>query len=107
MSQGQVAWMRRWYFDGEQPKKERNENGRMAWPAKFKFLPVTPNKCFDDDVPLFANEPVVPSDELATALDAMHTDAEECLDFDECTAMLVPMDNWNAVFEALSKTRGQ
>ena len=31
-----VAWMRRWYFDGEKPAKVKNENGRWAWPYKFK-----------------------------------------------------------------------
>lgn len=48
------AWMRRWYFDGETPHKERNENGRIAWPTKFKFMPVTPHKVMADDVPLYA-----------------------------------------------------
>jgi hypothetical protein len=47
------AWMRRWYFDGDEPKKERNEKGRMAYPVKFKFLPVTPSQIFADDVPLY------------------------------------------------------
>lgn len=47
------AWMRRWYFDGDEPKKERNEKGRMAYPVKFKFLAVTPNQIFADDVPLY------------------------------------------------------
>lgn len=43
-----VAWMRKWAFDGETPRKERRENGRMAWPAKYKLLPVTQNKCLED-----------------------------------------------------------
>ncbi len=47
-----VAWARRWYIDGETPKKERNANGRLVWPKRFKFLPVTVTKVFDDDVPL-------------------------------------------------------
>ena len=50
-----VAWMRQWFFDGEAPKKERNENGRLAWPAKFKFLQVTAGKVLADDVPLYAH----------------------------------------------------
>lgn len=49
-----IAWMRKWAFDGEEPHKEKRENGRMAWPAKYKLLPVTQNKCLDDDVPLVA-----------------------------------------------------
>lgn len=50
------AWMRRWAFNGEVPKQERKENGRMAWPYKFKLLPITEAKLLADDVPLFANE---------------------------------------------------
>jgi len=49
-----IAWARRWHVDGIKPVKERNENGRMAWPIKFKYLPVTQTRCFSDDVPLFA-----------------------------------------------------
>lgn len=48
------AWMRRWYFDGRVPHKQRNENGRMVWPTEFKFMPVTPDKVMADDVPLYA-----------------------------------------------------
>jgi hypothetical protein len=48
------AWMRRWSFDGEIPKKEKNDNGRLAWPDKFKFKEVTLHQVFIDDVPLFA-----------------------------------------------------
>jgi len=50
------AWMRRWYFDGETPHKERNAQGRIAWPTKFKFLPVTPHRVLSDDVPLYAGD---------------------------------------------------
>lgn len=49
-----VAWARKWFADGEEPKKERNSNGRWAWPFKFKLLPLTPNKIQKDDVPLFS-----------------------------------------------------
>ena len=52
MEQKPVAWMRKWAFDGEEPHKEKRENGRVAWPVKYKMLPVTQNKCFDDDIPL-------------------------------------------------------
>jgi hypothetical protein len=48
------AWMRRWAFDGEKPHKVRNENNRMAYPGKFRLLPVTLEKCLPDDVPLYA-----------------------------------------------------
>lgn len=49
-----IAYMRRWYFDGEKPAKERNANGRMAWPPKFRLMPTSTTKCFPDDVPLYA-----------------------------------------------------
>lgn len=54
MDEKPIAWMRKWAFDGEEPHKEKHENGRLAWPAKYKLLPVTQNKCLDDDVPLVA-----------------------------------------------------
>jgi hypothetical protein len=54
-AQGKVAaWMRRWAYDNEKPAKQINANGRMAWPAKFKLLPVTKIRCQPDDVPLYA-----------------------------------------------------
>lgn len=46
------AWMRKWAFDGEIPKKEKNGDGRQAWPSKFKLLPVTEHKILPDDIPL-------------------------------------------------------
>jgi hypothetical protein len=48
-----VAWMRKWYFDQETPTKVKNEKGRWVWPAKYKFVPVSANKCLPDDIPLF------------------------------------------------------
>lgn len=50
------AWMRRWAFNGEQPVKEKNNRGRMAWPKRFLFHEVTRHQCFPDDVPLYADE---------------------------------------------------
>ena len=47
------AWMRKWAFDGDKPYKEKNANGRMAWPIRFKMLAVTKGKHFDDDVALY------------------------------------------------------
>lgn len=52
-----LGWMRRWAFDGETPKKERNANGRMAWPFKYKLLPVSEHKCLEDDIALYAQPP--------------------------------------------------
>ena len=45
---------RLWALNGEVPAKERRENGRLAWPYKFKLLPVTEGKCLPDDVPLYS-----------------------------------------------------
>lgn len=50
------GWMRRWKYDGEEPKKEKNKNGKLAWPYRFKFLPVTDSKIFEDDIPLVPAE---------------------------------------------------
>ena len=32
--------------------------------------------------------------------------SEECLDFDECTAMLVPIDSYHKLIDALDKAKG-
>lgn len=47
-----IAWMRKWHYDGEVPAKVKNESNRWVWPQKFKFLPVTANQVFPDDIPL-------------------------------------------------------
>ena len=41
-------------------------------------------------------------DELLAAAEAIEIDAEECLDFDECTAMLVPIDTYHKLMEAIA-----
>lgn len=48
-----LAWMRAWAYRGETPHKERKENGRMAWPLRFKLLAITQNKMLPDDIPLY------------------------------------------------------
>lgn len=48
-----LAWMRRWYYNGEKPTRRRNEEGRMVTPLKYKLYPVTTNQVLPDDVPLF------------------------------------------------------
>lgn len=67
------AFMRRWAFDGIEPTKERNEKGRMAWPMRFRFLPITAHQIFESDVPLISNDDWIPVDEalpeISTPLD--------------------------------------
>lgn len=61
---GVLGYARKWHADGEVPAKVKNENGRMAWPTKFKFLAVTPNRVFPTDVALVDRAAVT---ELLTA----------------------------------------
>ena len=44
-------------------------------------------------------------DELLAAAEAIEIDAEECLDFDECTAMLVPIDTYHKLIEAIASVK--
>ena len=44
-------------------------------------------------------------DELLEAAEAIEIDAEECLDFDECTAMLVPIDTYHKLMEAIASVK--
>lgn len=46
-------WIREWAHNGETPKKEKNENGRLAWPWKFKLLPVTQKQTLPSDLALY------------------------------------------------------
>ena len=46
-------------------------------------------------------------DELLAAAEAIEIDSEECLDFDECTAMLVPIDTYHKLTEAIASVKGQ
>ncbi len=64
-----VAWARRWFVDGITPKKERNENGRMAWPKKFTLHEVTPSKIMTDDVALYAHPSPPADDALRVAVE--------------------------------------
>ncbi len=44
-------------------------------------------------------------DELLAAAEAIEIDAEECLDFDECTAMLVSIDAYHGLMEAIASVK--
>lgn len=45
-------------------------------------------------------------DGLLAAAEAIEIDAEECMDFDECTAMLVPIDTYHKLMEAIASVKG-
>jgi hypothetical protein len=46
-------------------------------------------------------------DELLGAAEAIEINAEECLDFDECTAMLIPIDDYHKLMEAIASAKDQ
>jgi hypothetical protein len=48
-----VGWMRKWASDKEVPAKVKGDNGRWHWPKKFKILPITESKWFDDDIAIY------------------------------------------------------
>jgi len=95
-----VAWARRWYIDGETPRKERNANGRMAWPKKFTYHEVTKTKCFADDEPLYTRASPAPDDGMRERVAKLEAALTLALDYlgemepgdsravsDECGAM--------------------
>ena len=46
-------------------------------------------------------------DELLAAIEAIAINSEECLDFDECTAMLVSIDDYHKLMEAVARAKGE
>ena len=46
-------------------------------------------------------------DELVAAAEAIEIDAEECLDFDDCSAMLVSIDAYHKLIEAIASVKEQ
>ena len=44
-------------------------------------------------------------DKLVAAAEAIEINAEECLDFDECTAMLVQIDDYHKLMEAIANVK--
>ena len=44
--------------------------------------------------------------ELLAAAEAIEINAEECMDFDDCTAMLVPIDDYHKLMEAIAGVKG-
>lgn len=46
-------------------------------------------------------------DELLAATEAIAINSEECLDFDECMAMLVSIDDYHKLMEAAARAKGE
>lgn len=44
-------------------------------------------------------------DQLLNAAETIGINAEECLDFDECTAMLIPIDDYHKLMEAADSAK--
>lgn len=44
-------------------------------------------------------------DELLAAAEVIEINAEECLDFDECTAMFVSIDDYNKLMEVVASVK--
>lgn len=61
-----AAWARKWFIDGEPPKKEKNAAGHAHLPAAFKFLPVSPSRIMKDDRPLYCARPVPAKESFVT-----------------------------------------
>ena len=68
-----VAWARAWHINGEKPAKEKNNSGRLVWPARFKFLAVSESRVLPDDVPLCAADTIT---RITAERDAALRDAE-------------------------------
>ena len=82
--------MRKWAFDGDKPYKEKNANGRMAWPIRFKMLAVTKDKHFDDDVALYTAPVAAPLRNGWVESGAMEPAEQQ----ERCRKALAEPDQW-------------
>ena len=57
--------------------------------------------------PKYLEEITKQRDELLAATEAIAINSEECLDFDECTAMLVSIDDYHKLMEAVARVKGE
>lgn len=57
--------------------------------------------------PKYLEEITKQRDELLAATEAIAINSEECLDFDECTAMLVSIDDYHKLMEAVARAKGE
>ena len=82
MSLKPIAWARKWFADGEVPAKERNQNGRLAWPKRFLLKELTANRVVSDDVALYPQDVVDQLQaELAKADNMLKVRAEQNEEF--------------------------
>ena len=61
-----------------------------------------------DDItraPQSVAELVSQRDELLTAAEDVEADAEECMDFDDCTGMFIPIDSYHKLMEAIARVK--
>lgn len=52
------------------------------------------------------NETIRQRDELLAAAEVIEINSDEVMDFDECTAMLIPMDDYHRLMEAIASAKG-
>jgi hypothetical protein len=70
------AWIRRWFVDGEKPKKVMG-----MWPLKFRFVPMTVHKCLPDDEPAYSAATIrkwLEEEPSEAVLDAGYSVGSEC-----------------------------
>lgn len=46
-------------------------------------------------------------DEFLAAAEAVEIDAEECMDFDDCAGMFIPIDSYHKLMEAIASVKGE
>lgn len=62
------------------------------------------DRCIAHDVPDAADlieRQAAQIEMMRQAIQALENDSEECLDFDECTAVLVPIDTFHALIDPM------
>ena len=59
------------------------------------------------DVGRLLHEECEKTEKLLAATEAIAINSEECLDFDECTAMLVSIDDYHKLMEAAARAKGK
>lgn len=57
------------------------------------------------DAEIVPLSPMRERDELLAAVEAIEINSEECLDFDECTAMLVDINDYHRLIDAAASVK--